>query len=183
MNRLPHLGSALVALLLAVLCTAPAAAQQRTSLESLVQSSEAVVVARAVRTESFWNEDRTAILTRVVLEVEDQIEGQTPTRTEVIIPGGQIGDIRHEVSDMPHFEVNEEAIVFMERHRTGIFVVSGGQHGKLPVTRDSRTGVRLVGGVTELFEVVDGEDASASDEELLPLDDFKLRYKKLRDRR
>lgn len=160
----------------------PAAAQQRTSLETLVQSSEAVVVARAVQTESFWNDDHTAILTRVVLEIEDQIDGQTPTRTEVIIPGGRIGDIHHEVSDMPHFEVNEQAIVFMERHRTGIYVVSGGQQGKLPVTLDSRTGVRMVGGATELFEAESNDSAPASDDQLLPLDDFKLRYRELRSR-
>lgn len=182
MNRLPHLRSTLLVLLLAV-CTLPAVAQQRTSLETLAESSEAVVVARAVQTESFWNEDRTAILTRVVLEVEDSIEGQTPTRTEVIIPGGQIGDVRHEVSDMPHFAVDEEAIVFMERHRTGIFVVSGGLHGKLPVTRDAGTGIRMVGGTTELFEVESSDDTPVNDDQLLPLDDFKLRYKELRNRR
>jgi len=184
MNTFPPLQRAFAALLLFAAVSTATAQQQRTSLQMLASTSEAVVVARAVETESFWNDDQTAILTRVVLEVEDQLDGQAAARTEVIIPGGRIGNTIHEVSDMPHFEVNEEAVVFVERHRSGIFVVSGGLHGKLPVTRDAETGVRMVGGTTELFEMESGtDDRPANDDQLIPLDDFKLRYKELRGRR
>ncbi len=176
------LRSALLALLLTIGVQQTAAQELRTSIESLSNTSEAVVVAQAVETESFWNEDRTAILTRVVLRVDDQLQGQAAATTEIIIPGGRVGDTIHEVSDMPHFEVNEEAVVFVERHRSGILVVSGGLHGKLPVTRNVSTGIKMVGGTMELFEVEDTHEHSANDDQLIPLDDFKLRFKELRDR-
>ena len=155
----------------------------RTDLETLTATSEAVVVAQAVEKESFWNEDRTAILTRVVLQVEDQLMGQAASMTEIIIPGGQIGDVMHEVSDMPHFEVDEQAIVFVERHRSGVLIVSGGLHGKLPVHRDSNTGIRTVSGATEFFEVSSVNNSEEVEDDRIPLDDFKLRFKELRDRR
>lgn len=179
MNRHPFLRSASVALLLMV-CTSAASAQQRMTLESLVKTSEAVIVARTVQTESFWNDDRTAILTRVVLDVEDQLSGQATSRTEVIVPGGRIGNIIHEVSDMPTFEAEEESVVFLERHRSGILIVSGGLHGKLPVTRDNNSGIKVVGGASDFFREAP-EDADAPvevDDQPIPLDDFKIRFQR-----
>ena len=177
------LRSASVALALMLFVGQSFGQELRTSLETLTSTSEAVVVAQTVETESFWNDDRTAILTRVILRVEDQLMGQAAGMTEIIIPGGQVGDVIHEVSDMPHFEVDEQAVVFVERHRSGVYIVSGGLHGKLPVSLDRETGVRMVGGTTELFEAEAHDDEAHSDDQLIPLDDFKLRFKELRDRR
>lgn len=183
MNRPFPSRVALVATLM-LLCVLPAAAQQRMSLENLVETSEAVVLARTMSTESFWNEDRTAILTRVILEVEDQLTGLAPGRTEVIVPGGRIGNIIQEVSDMPTFTADEESVVFLERHRTGVLIVSGGLHGKLPVERDRDTGIRFVTGASTLFETSTVETTpdtpeaeSDTKEDRIPLGDFKTRFK------
>lgn len=183
MNR-PHFSRIASSAILMLLCILPATAQQRVSLEKLVETSEAVVVARTMTTESFWNEDKTAILTRVVLEVEDQLSGLAPTRTEVIVPGGRIGNIIQEVSDMPTFSADEESVVFLERHRSGVLIVSGGLHGKLPVQRDKDTGIRFVSGSSPLFETTPAEPVLESPEaetevkdDRIPLVDFKTRFK------
>ena len=122
------------------------AQEMRTTIESLTSVSNAVVVAKAIKTESFWNDDRTAILTRVTLQVSDHLRGETPGQTEIIIPGGQIGTYIHEVSDMPTFQQDEEAIVFVERHTSGVNVVAGGLLGKLPIEEDRKTGIKSVSG-------------------------------------
>jgi len=176
---------ALLALVLSLTAVSSSHAQQRrTTLESLTEISEAVVVARTVKTESFWNDDRTAILTRVTLEVSDFLTGQTPVRTEVIIPGGRIGDYIHEVSDMPSFTQDEEAVVFLERHRTGIHVVAGGLMGKLPITQDRTTGVKSVSGSGLILMESDlnsdeSNDARAAEDldAVIILDVFKRRFK------
>ncbi|PIQ62462.1 MAG: hypothetical protein COV99_05760 [Bacteroidetes bacterium CG12_big_fil_rev_8_21_14_0_65_60_17] len=148
--------TALIAMMAATaLVTAPRAhAQQRGDVnddepirlraETLTRSSEAVVLAHAVRSESFWNDDRTAILTRVTLRVDETLLGTSAAETDVIIPGGRVGNVIHDVSDMPVFSPGDEAIVFVERHAaSGMNVVNGGAQGKLdivtnPITREKR---------------------------------------------
>ncbi len=155
------------------------AQQQRTTIESLTAVSNAVVVAKTVKTESFWNDDQTAILTRVTLEVNDYLRGQSPRQTEIIVPGGQIGNYIHEVSDMPTFQADEEAIVFVELHSSGINVVAGGIMGKLPITRDQRTGIKSVSGSgLILMDAESAIDASnVGDEEAqIELQVFKKRF-------
>ncbi|NNF04472.1 MAG: hypothetical protein HKN17_08395 [Rhodothermales bacterium] len=145
-TRPPLFLSALCALMLFSLSSEAEARQTRMDMESMKEVSEAVVLARTVSTESFWNDSGTAILTRVTLQVTDRLSGQAGTETEIIVPGGQVGDYLHEVSDMPSFTVNEESVVFIERHRSGTLIVAGGNAGKLDVSIDPVTGIRTVPG-------------------------------------
>ena len=129
------------------LATFEAAAQEfRQTVETLKEVSEAVVIAKTVRSESFWNEDRSAILTRVILQVEESITGSAPAQTEIIVPGGQIGGYIHEVSDMPSFFDDEESVVFIERHSSGVNVVAGGAIGKILIDKDPVTQIRTISG-------------------------------------
>lgn len=160
----------------------------RQTVESLKEVSEAVVIAKTVKSESFWNEDRSAILTRVFLHVEQSLTGSSPTLTEVIIPGGQIGSIIHEVSDMPYFVVDEESVVFIERHESGVNVVAGGALGKILIEKDPVTQIRSVSGtpfflMSDSVQADDEEETGVSTPERIPekkrmtLDEFKQRIK------
>lgn len=174
------------------LVTVDASAQEfRQTIESLKEVSDAVVIAKTVRSESFWNEDRSAILTRVFLQVEESLTGSSPTQTEVIIPGGQVGEFIHEVSDMPLFLDDEESIVFIERHNSGVNVVAGGAIGKILIEKDPETQIRSISG-TPFFlmseSVVTDEEAGTNESNVSPpegtakkkmmtLDEFKQRIK------
>jgi len=158
--------------------TSSRAQQMRTSLEDLASISEAVVVAKTVKTESFWNDEHTAILTRVTLQVSEYLSGQSARETDVIIPGGQVGNIIQEVSDMPFFLPDEEAIVFVEKHSSGIHVIAGGILGKLPISEDRQTGVKMVSGSGLIL--MEAEPNSESEKDLeanVELDIFKRRFK------
>ena len=141
-----------MALAVAVLCVtliSPESASgqaYRMSVEQLKDASDSIVLAKTVSSESYWNDDRSAILTRVILEVEESLSGSSPRQTVVIVPGGQVGKFVHEVSDMPVFVEDEESIVFVERHKSGVNVVAGGALGKLTIERDPITLVRSVTG-------------------------------------
>ena len=142
----------------------------RMSLDTLRGHSDAIVVARTVETESFWNDDRTAILTRVTLEVEDALLGEITGRTEVIVPGGQIGKYRHEVSDMPVFISNEESVVFLERHVSGVNVVAGGALGKFEILNEGTSGLKLVKGIGADFELSESDERPQPS---IPLEELK----------
>ena len=157
----------------------------RLSVAELKSTSSSVVVARTMNTESYWNADRSAILTRVTLRVEDRILGEAAEETVVIVPGGQVGEFIHEVSDMPSFAVNDESVVFIERHSSGVNVVSGGAQGKLDIEIDTRTNVRSVIGGQGLFPEMKlnaspgaAADASGSSpKDAISLDEFKNRIR------
>lgn len=155
----------------------------RLSVAELKSTSSSVVVARTVKTESYWNADRSAILTRVTLRVEDRILGEAAEETVVVVPGGQIGEYIHEVSDMPSFAKDDESVVFIERHSSGVNVVSGGAQGKLDIEIDTRTNLRSVVGGQGLFPemnldaapgaAADVSPAGDSPKDTISLDEFK----------
>lgn len=159
----------------------------RLTVNQLKDTSESVVLARTVKTESFWNDDRSAILTRVTLQVEESLSGSAAAETVVIVPGGQIGPYIHEVSDMPEFVTGEDAVIFLERHSSGVTVVNGGARGKLEIKTDAVTQAREVVGAAALFDQIqasedDSHDATGVEDagpvrpaKSLPLDEFKRR--------
>ncbi|NQV72806.1 hypothetical protein HQ496_06770 [bacterium] len=158
----------------------------RQTVESLKEVSDAVVIAKTVRSESFWNEDHTAILTRVFLQVEESLTGSSPAQTEIIIPGGQVGQYFQEVSDMPFFVDDEESIVFIERHSSGVNVVAGGAIGKILIEKDPATQIRSISG-TPFFLMSDSvqkdDETGVSppkgtpEKKVMTLDEFKKRIK------
>lgn len=158
----------------------------RLSVKQLKDTSESVVLARTVKTESYWNDDRSAILTRVTLQVEESLSGSATGETVVIVPGGQIGEYLHEVTDMPEFVTGEESVVFLERHSSGVTVVNGGARGKLEVKTDAVSRSREVMGAAALFDRIESSETDVSDADTdlegpvrstksLSLDEFKRR--------
>ncbi len=136
-----------------ILFASPASSQTlRLNLDQLEQASDAVVVGRTISTESAWTADRSAILTRVVIQIEDPETGEPIGEQVVMVPGGRVGEYIHEVSDMPTFRENEEVAVFLTAHDSGTMIVTGGWQGKLDVTTDAETGEKRVLGAGYLLD-------------------------------
>jgi hypothetical protein len=136
-----------------ILLVSPASSQTlRLNLDQLEQASDAVVVGRTLSAESAWTADRSAILTRVVIQVQDPETGEAIGEQIVMVPGGRVGEYIHEVSDMPTFREDEEVAVFLTTHESGAMIVTGGWQGKLDVVRDSVTGEKRVLGAGYLLD-------------------------------
>lgn len=136
-----------------VLCASPVSSQTlRLNLTQLEEASDAVVVGRTISAESAWTADRSAILTRVVIQVQDPATGEAIGEQVVMVPGGRVGEYIHEVSDMPTFSENEEVAVFLTEHESGAMIVTGGWQGKLDVTTDTETGEKRVLGAGYLLD-------------------------------
>ena len=96
---------------------AGAAAQASTFLamsqEELVAGSAAVVDARVVQVESFWNRERTAILTEALVRVDETVVGESPAFVKVRTFGGTVGRVRIDAPGFPTFEPGQRLLLFL----------------------------------------------------------------------
>jgi len=115
-----------------------------TTTEELTRTSDAIIVGTCVEKESFWNEKRDKIFTRIRLKADQYLKGNLGDEAVITMPGGRVGDIIYEVSDIPLFSEGEEMVAFLWRHPIGITMINGGLHGKKLITRDKRTGKRMI---------------------------------------
>ena len=94
-----------------------------------------VVAGTVEKMESTWNHDHSRIYTRVTMRVERVLSGQAGRRIVFRIPGGTVGDTTVMVSEMPHFRVGEDTVVFLRGTRGRLPSVLGGVEGKMPLSR------------------------------------------------
>lgn len=148
MSRIELFCSSLLAVILCAFAgprTASGQLQDMT-LEDLSHTSTSIVVGTAVKKESVWDRDRSRILTKVTIRVQETIKGEGAAETVITVPGGRIGNRIYEVSDMPIFLEGDEMLLFAWEHPSGMNLVTAGAHGKLDVVEDGSTGRRVVVG-------------------------------------
>ena len=82
-------------LVLAMWIAAPLAATTlvRTGLDELVAGNERVIVGQVIDAVSYWNEDRTFILTDVRIAPDETIKGKPEGELTVTLLGGKVGDL------------------------------------------------------------------------------------------
>lgn len=183
-RRISHLLTlAAAASLLLLLVPGPAPAQVRkVSTEELTRESTAIVVGKCKKTESFWNEKRTKIFTQVTLQTEERLKGDVGAETVITVPGGRVGNIIYEVSDMPTFVDGEQVLVFLWHHPSGKNLVTGALQGKMTVVEDKETGKKIVRGGPLLLRQerakITPRSAEAPVSRKVLLDDFVKEVKK-----
>lgn len=79
----------------------------------LVASSRAVVHGKILDVRSYWNEDRTAIVSEARVLVEDLIAGDAPNVVVVKTFGGQVGDYAILAHGFPTFEAGADVLLFL----------------------------------------------------------------------
>lgn len=175
----PSLWPLALLLLLGAVPVVPAQAQvARMTLDEITDVATTVVHGSAAETRAVWSQDGQRIYTEITLRVEDTLKGQGVQTTVITIPGGQIGNVRYEVSDMPEIVEGEEVLAFLWRHPSGRLLVAGGSQGALQV---SRLGMAPEVSVPiTLFGAPPSGRAAESDQVFrLSLDDMKSRIRKL----
>ncbi|MEA2560031.1 MAG: hypothetical protein QOH06_1535 [Acidobacteriota bacterium] len=81
--------------LLAMWTAAPSGATTlvRTGLDELVAGNQRVVVGEVIDAVSYWNEDKTFILTDVRIAPDETIKGKPEGELTVTLLGGKVGDL------------------------------------------------------------------------------------------
>lgn len=147
----------LFAFTVAVLLSPPSfALMMALTTEQITKGAELIIEGEVEEVSSLWSDDGKTIVTRAVVRTNEVIKGkETQSRTVVEYPGGEVGDIGLEVSDISPLRKGEKVILFLrplksENGMTVYAVVSKGQ-GKYIVGED---GIARKNG----FSVINGKE-------------------------
>lgn len=119
---------------------------KKMSAQELALESNSILYGKCTRMESAWTEDKSMILTEVTVVPEYYLKGNLGSEVTITVPGGQVGDIIYEVSEMPAFQKGEEVFAFIWQHPSGLNLITGGSQGKLKVHVDAKTGRKTIQG-------------------------------------
>ncbi len=81
---------------------------------ALVDHASCIVEGRVANVSSRWTEDRSAIVTEVVIDATDVLLGET-NRVSFFYKGGVVGDLEMQVSDTPKVTAGQQVLVFLRR--------------------------------------------------------------------
>jgi hypothetical protein len=79
----------------------------------LLSSSQAVVQGKVLDVRSFWNDERTVIVTEARVLVDDLVAGQAPSVVVVRTFGGQVGDQVIVAHGFPTFQAGEQVLLYL----------------------------------------------------------------------
>jgi hypothetical protein len=119
---------------------------QEMSAQDLTAASTAVFYGKCSKKSCNWDENHRIIFTYVTVVPEEYLKGNLGTTAVIAVPGGQVGDIVYEVSDMPVFTEGEEIVAFVRTNTAGKNLVTGAYQGKLKIDTDVKTGKKMVYG-------------------------------------
>jgi hypothetical protein len=79
----------------------------------LLASSQAVVSGKVLDVRSFWNEDRTVIVSEARVLVDELLAGEAPNVVVVKTFGGQVGDFGVVAHGFPSFQAGEQVLLYL----------------------------------------------------------------------
>jgi hypothetical protein len=126
---------------------------QATTPEDLTRGSDVIAVGKVKELKSEWVSGKKAIVTRVTLDVDEFLKGGAGQTLTVLVPGGEVDGVGEWYSHTARFKKDEDVVLFAKKQGTSDFRVTGGESGKLIVTKDPRTGASVVGGGTALDDL------------------------------
>jgi hypothetical protein len=133
-------------LALAALFSDVAHATQLVSMtpRQLGEKAQLVVAGKVSAAESFWNEKRTKIFTRIDFAVDTSYKGTAPPVVSLLQLGGTVDGVRTTVDGAVMWKVGEEALLFIEPYTKGAYQGTGLAQGKFLIERDEKTGAAFI---------------------------------------
>jgi len=108
------------------------------------EQAQLVVAGKVSGEQSFWNEKRTKIFTRIDVAVDASYKGGTPVSVSLLQLGGTVDGVRTTVDGAVQWRVGEEVLLFLEPYTKGTYQVTGLSQGKFRIERDATTGAAFV---------------------------------------
>lgn len=113
--------------------------------EELARKADVIAVGKVTKVSAEWNETRTMIRTRVMVTIDEALKGgNTGNVITIFVPGGEVDGIGEWYSHTARFVEDEDIMLFAEKNEIGGFRVAGGEEGKVSITRDEKTGERMI---------------------------------------
>lgn len=113
-------------------------AKQTMSVKELTEKAESIVIGKVADQKSEWNSNKTQIYTTVTFDVHEYLKGSSDNVSKTFrLPGGQVGDIRLQVAEMPEFKTGEKALLFLKKGNTSDDAeIVGLKQGKYSINGD-----------------------------------------------
>ena len=116
------------------------------SAQDLTTASTAVFYGKCSKKSCDWDANHRIIYTYVTVVPDEYLKGNLGSSAVIAVPGGQVGNIIYEVSDMPIFTEGEEVMAFVRTNTAGKNLLTGGFQGKMKMEKDNKTGKWTVSG-------------------------------------
>jgi hypothetical protein len=113
-------------------------------LEELTRDADVVAVGKVTGMKGEWDQNKTRIVTRVTVAVNEYLKGNAGTVLTITSPGGEVDGVGEWYSHTARFKKDEDVVVFAEKDKKGNFRVAGGEQGKLVVKKDAQTSIERV---------------------------------------
>jgi len=121
------------------------AQQMSTDLRDLSNGADIIITGKVTGQTSSWNEDKTRIYTKAVIQVDEYLKGNNSGSTVTVkYLGGEVGEIGEMYSHTPRFEDKEEVLVFLQKDdKNTEYKVYDGENGKISIVNDPKTGEKV----------------------------------------
>jgi len=109
--------------------------QEEVDRVDLCELADAVVIAEVTSFEVLWAEgEQGGILTRVWFALDMTLQGDAPGTVALVLAGGAIDDVRHEVEDQPpRPELDRRYLLFLKQLPDGEYRIVGGEGGAVAI--------------------------------------------------
>jgi len=156
---------AATAVLLALVPAVSATTMVPLSLDSMTAIADDVVLGRVLYSFSYWNEDRSAIVTETHIAVDRYLKAVEPVQSAqpyvtVRQPGGMVGSYGMRTAAAGTFDDNEWVLVFLKQSQEGRYQLVGLGQGKFSIVQNS-AGEQTVVGSSKAINSVLGSATTA----------------------
>jgi hypothetical protein len=111
-----------------------------------------VAVGKVKELKSEWGSKKDAIVTRVTVAVDEYLKGGAGQTLTILVPGGEVDGVGEWYSHTAYFKQDEEVVLFAKKRGSSQFHTTGGDAGRLVITKDPQSGARVVAGGATLDE-------------------------------
>lgn len=114
-------------------------------LKYLSQNSDAIVTGKVVNQKSYWNKDKSRILTRAEIQISESLKGADGVnQISVNYLGGEVDGVGELYTHSVTLENNEEVLLFIKKDKDDTaYKIFEGESGKISLKTDIKTGEKL----------------------------------------
>jgi len=98
---------------------------RKTKLSHLINTSTTIIKGQVVGVKIYWaTKEKKNIFRDVTIEVESTIKGVSRNTITVCLMGGQIGDLKQEIDDVPDLKNGDKGVFFLVNHKNKTWIHS-----------------------------------------------------------
>jgi hypothetical protein len=116
----------------------------QSEISDLSNGADVIFTGKVTQKKSEWTAEKSSIYTRVTIQVDEVIKGNTSPKTVTIIhPGGEVDDVGELYTHVPTFTSEENVLLFAKKHSNNTdFIVFQGESGKFTLYEDDHGELR-----------------------------------------